>query len=42
MFKFRVCSTSGDELGDYVASVPNWRPGDTVYEGGAASTACVR
>ena len=36
MFKFRLCNTSGEDLGDYVAAVPNWRPGDTLYEAGAA------
>jgi hypothetical protein len=24
MFTFRLCSTSGDDLGDYQASVPRW------------------
>ena len=34
MFTFRLCSPAGDDLGTYKAALPNWRPGDVLYERG--------
>ena len=30
-FKFRLYLANGDEIGDYVTGVSNWRPGDPGY-----------
>jgi hypothetical protein len=33
-FRFRLCSKDGDDLGDYVASRPDWNTGDVLYAEG--------
>ena len=35
-FRFRVYLADGEALDDYVAAVPNWQPGDTLYIDGRA------
>jgi hypothetical protein len=31
-FKFRLYLQDGSEAGDYVTAVPNWKPGDQLYD----------
>ena len=33
MFKFRLFSRGGDDLGQFVTAVPNWSAGDTFTSG---------
>jgi len=33
-FLFRLVSPEGDDLGDYRTAVPDWLPGDRLYEKG--------
>jgi hypothetical protein len=32
-FKFRLYLASGEDVGDLVTGMPNWKPGDTFYDG---------
>jgi hypothetical protein len=31
-FKFRLYLEDGAEAGDYITAVPNWQPGDQLYD----------
>jgi hypothetical protein len=32
-FKFRLYLENGEDIGDLVTAMPNWKPGDKLYDG---------